>query len=103
MQGEIGTWHSPVFLVLRSTRRLSVCLVRMQILMLEREGITDETFTDAFPLSWSSTSAEGEVILLRPNGGDLLVSWREREEYVLTTLAFRLAEGRLQVESMLHA
>ncbi|KAL8443199.1 hypothetical protein Emag_006047 [Eimeria magna] len=70
--------------------------ILQKVLDLEKEGIDEETFADVFPLTWSTTSADGEVVALKETGGDDPVSWGERETYVAKALAFKLAEGQMQ-------
>ncbi|KAL8429998.1 hypothetical protein ACSSS7_006211 [Eimeria intestinalis] len=71
--------------------------ILQKVLDLEKEGVDEDTFADVFPLTWSTTSADGEVVALKEAGGDDPVSWREREAYVAKALAFKLAEGQMQV------
>ncbi|KAL8442877.1 hypothetical protein Emed_007092 [Eimeria media] len=70
--------------------------ILQKVLDLEKEGIDEETFADVFPLTWSTTSADGEVVSLKETGGDDPVAWGERETYVSKALAFKLAEGQMQ-------
>ncbi|KAF8817874.1 HECT-domain (ubiquitin-transferase) domain-containing protein, partial [Cardiosporidium cionae] len=77
----------------------ALCIQILQkIRVLEFEGVTNETFQELFPLNWSTTSSDGRIVELKPNGTSIPVEWNERFEYVSSTVKYRLEEFNLQRE-----
>ncbi|KAF8817884.1 HECT-domain (ubiquitin-transferase) domain-containing protein, partial [Cardiosporidium cionae] len=79
----------------------ALCIQILQkIRVLEFEGVTEETFQELFPLNWSTTSSDGRIVELKPNGASIPVEWNDRFEYVSATVKYRLEEFNLQVAAM---
>lgn len=67
---------------------------------IEIENVTEETFRDFIPYSFTTVSSDGRVVELREGGAEQDVTWHNRFEFVELVEKYRLEEFSLQLKAL---
>jgi hypothetical protein len=70
------------------------------LLNIEKEGVTEETFSSAIDFTFTTTSYDGREVELVPDGAMKKVTWQNRKEYVEMVHKYKLEEFSLQDQAM---
>eukprot|EP01117_Protostelium_nocturnum_P007091 TRINITY_DN2543_c0_g1_i10.p1 TRINITY_DN2543_c0_g1~~TRINITY_DN2543_c0_g1_i10.p1 ORF type:complete len:3016 (-),score=1204.04 TRINITY_DN2543_c0_g1_i10:107-9154(-) len=78
-----------------------ICCQSLDMLMeIEKEGITESTFTDAISFSFTTITSDGREVELIEGGKDKPVTWKNRQEYCRAVEDFRLGEFDKQIDAI---
>jgi len=81
---------------------LHCCRSLDTLLDIEKEGITELTFSDCISFTFTTNSFDGREVELLPGGKNRNVTWENRKEYIQLVEEYKLSECDEQVAALIE-